>query len=288
VLLVNAVTIVTFAQQQQDDDDVDDDVDTAVVSLLEKLQEQHNAIADPSLALPEIETIFFSSSSAASQQSSPSPTIAAASSSIPTFNTEAVSDSSVTSAVAADPLFFPPTSSNNVCLDPSEIEVSIYITPDAYPSEISWTLTNLCDSISTSGGPYSINDGRLPQVFQQCIPNDTYEFSIYDTNNDGICCDYGTGRYSIGVNGVEVHSGNGKYGSSDTVIIGSGCANTEEKEEVPTMDPTVATTTTATATTQAPTSSTSSLSSIEETSSSTHVPVDEQQEHLWLYYILTT
>jgi hypothetical protein len=272
VLLVNAVTTVTFAQQQQDDDD---DVDTAVASLLEKFQEQHNAVVDPSLALPEIETIFFSSSS--QQQSSPSPTLAAASSSIPTVSTEAVNDSTVTSAIVADPLLVPPTS-RNICADPNEIEVSIYITPDAYPSEISWTLTNLCDSISTSGGPYSTNDGRLPQVFTQCIPNDTYEFSIYDSSADGICCTYGNGRYSIGVNGVEVHSGDGKYGSSDTVIIGSGCANTEDeevREEMPTLSPTAATTT---ATATAPTTSaTSSLSSTEETSSSTPAPVDKQQ-----------
>lgn len=240
LLFLNAVT--TVAAQQQDDD-----VDTAVASLLEKLQEQHVAVADP-LASPEIETIFFSSSS--SQNTSPTAT------SSMLFTTPPTDIATSSAVAAADPLF---SSQNKSCQDPNEMEVIILINSDNYPTEITWTLTNLCDSISTSGGPYSsISDhGR---VFQQCIPKDQYEFIIFDANNDGICCVYGNGSYSIVVNGVEVHSGNGEYGSNDTAIIGGSCAdnNNDMEEEMPTMSPTAKDTIT-----EAPTT-TSSLSSIEE------------------------
>ena len=75
LLLLDAKTTVTFAQRQDHDDD---DTANAVASPLseKKLQEQHDEVADPSLALPppEIETILFSTSSMERQSPPPSPT----------------------------------------------------------------------------------------------------------------------------------------------------------------------------------------------------------------------
>eukprot|EP00957_Ditylum_brightwellii_P170629 12987975-Ditylum_brightwellii.AAC.1 len=56
--------------------------------------------------------------------------------------------------------------------------------------------------------------------YEDCVPKDMcYVFTIKDEYGDGICCDYGTGSYSLLYDGVEVASG-GDFGSMATHLIG--------------------------------------------------------------------
>ena len=110
--------------------------------------------------------------------------------------------------------------------------ITIDITTDNYPTETSWQLINQSGVVVAS-----INSGDLTQAnssysWSICPSStDCYDFIIYDTYGDGICCSYGNGSYSVSYNGNVVASG-GSFGTSETnSSIGScivpivGCMN---------------------------------------------------------------
>jgi PKD repeat protein len=98
--------------------------------------------------------------------------------------------------------------------------LEIVIVPDNYPTEISW---NLVDENGVTLG----SGGSTGATF--CIADNCHLFTINDSYGDGICCAYGTGSYTIYLNGVQVATG-GNYGTGETVNIncppGSDCNNT--------------------------------------------------------------
>ena len=83
----------------------------------------------------------------------------------------------------------------------------------------------------------SINAGDLTQsgttyTWNICPSStDCYDFIIYDTYGDGICCSWGNGSYSVSYNGTVVASGGSFTFSETTSSIGScitsvvGCMN---------------------------------------------------------------
>jgi hypothetical protein len=112
---------------------------------------------------------------------------------------------------------------NPLCGVCQEDEILIEIMPDDYPLEITWALTSSGTSyIVAFGGPLDAYN-TLYQYYYCADPDSCYDFYIFDTEEDGICCDYGMGYYRIYLNGALVDSG-GQYLAADTVVeIGSGC-----------------------------------------------------------------
>ncbi|UCE66688.1 MAG: hypothetical protein JSU85_01330 [Candidatus Zixiibacteriota bacterium] len=107
------------------------------------------------------------------------------------------------------------------CLD---YVITIEIMPDDYPSEITWGLF-------AGGTGYGVAYGGLDayntlyQYYYCAAPDSCYDFYIFDSEGDGICCGYGIGYYRIYLNGALVDSG-GQYGVADTVAgIGDGCGS---------------------------------------------------------------
>jgi len=94
---------------------------------------------------------------------------------------------------------------------PQEVEVIISITPDDYPTEISWDFKD-------SNGNLITNGDSLGATF--CVlDSNCYNFTIYDSYGDGLCCTFGQGSYFVSYNGQAVASG-GQYTSSETTLIG--------------------------------------------------------------------
>lgn len=89
--------------------------------------------------------------------------------------------------------------------------VTLNIILDNYPSETTWSITNSSNSVLYSGGPYSTQGGSVTQAF--CLENGCYNFNIYDSWGDGICCAYGQGSYTLVHNGNILAEG-GQFGSS--------------------------------------------------------------------------
>ena len=87
---------------------------------------------------------------------------------------------------------------------------------DDYGSETSWTLKRLGQTLY-EGGPYEDGtDGEVVTV-DFCLEEGCYQFRISDSYEDGICCDYGEGSWTItDPNGTVVDTG-GEFGASEQI-----------------------------------------------------------------------
>jgi hypothetical protein len=102
-------------------------------------------------------------------------------------------------------------------------DVVVSINLDNYPEETSWNITNSSGAVVASGGTYgSLPDGSNVTV-NECLTDGCYDFTIFDSFGDGICCGFGLGDYTVTVGGAIVASG-GSFGSSETTnfCIGGG------------------------------------------------------------------
>jgi len=92
-------------------------------------------------------------------------------------------------------------------------DVTLNLATDKYGSETSWELKNAGGSVLYSGSGY--ND--YSDYTQALVLSDgDYEFIIYDSYGDGICCSYGNGSYTLtDGNNSQIVSG-GEFSSSET------------------------------------------------------------------------
>ena len=77
--------------------------------------------------------------------------------------------------------------------------VTLTLQLDEYGSETEWQLTNSAGTIVYEGGPYN-DTTTLPAVITKVfnLPNDEcYTFKIFDSADDGICCENGIGFYNL-------------------------------------------------------------------------------------------
>ncbi|MFC6269528.1 M43 family zinc metalloprotease [Frigoriflavimonas asaccharolytica] len=101
---------------------------------------------------------------------------------------------------------------------------------DVYGSETTWDLKNSAGATLFTGGPYT-NASSQPLITQTWnLPsNDCYTFTIYDSEDDGICCDYGSGYFSLkSVDGTSTIYEGGSFGSQDVVRFKTSTLSTAE------------------------------------------------------------
>ncbi|NNF34899.1 MAG: T9SS type A sorting domain-containing protein [Saprospiraceae bacterium] len=99
------------------------------------------------------------------------------------------------------------------CLDNG---VTLTIVLDNYPEETTWQVVS-GGNVIDSGGPYgSFPDGSTV-VENICLIDGCFDFIIYDSYGDGLCCQYGSGSYTLtdDSDGSTLASG-GAFGSSET------------------------------------------------------------------------
>ncbi|MFH1320786.1 MAG: T9SS type A sorting domain-containing protein [Bacteroidota bacterium] len=75
--------------------------------------------------------------------------------------------------------------------------VTLTLTLDDYGSENTWEILDSNSTVLYSGGPYS--DGVDGTVITEefCLNNGCYDFTIYDSYGDGMCCQEGNGSYLV-------------------------------------------------------------------------------------------
>lgn len=99
--------------------------------------------------------------------------------------------------------------------------VTLTIILDNYPGETTWSITS--GSLTyASGGPYSGAGSTVVEVI--CLDDGCYDFNIFDSYGDGICCGYGNGSYVLeNASGGTLASG-GNFTSSETTnfCVGGG------------------------------------------------------------------
>ncbi|MDF1694261.1 MAG: M43 family zinc metalloprotease [Saprospiraceae bacterium] len=105
--------------------------------------------------------------------------------------------------------------------------VTITLNFDNYPEETSWQITNGGGSVVASGGTYAGQADGSTLVIEECLVDGCYDFTIFDSYGDGICCAYGNGSYDVSDGSTSVASG-GSFASSETTnfCVGGGTTPT--------------------------------------------------------------
>jgi hypothetical protein len=110
-----------------------------------------------------------------------------------------------------------------------ESEVVVTINTDDFGSETSWELTDPNGQVigSAQMGDLASNTTYTTTT---CVPcsDEEYTFTIFDSFDDGICCAFGQGSYTVTVDGQEVASG-GEFDELETTSFSvAGCEPVEE------------------------------------------------------------
>ena len=95
-------------------------------------------------------------------------------------------------------------------------DVTVTINLDNYPEETTWEITDAGGSVVASGGPYGSQPDGSTVSSDWCLVDGCYDFTIFDSYGDGICCAYGNGSYSVTDGGGNVLASGGTFGSSET------------------------------------------------------------------------
>lgn len=83
-----------------------------------------------------------------------------------------------------------------LCFD-SKVPLKVVIKTDSFGSETSWNLTNSAGRSIMSVEKFSYQKNELYTHFDCVEKSDCYQFTIFDSFNDGICCEYGQGFFQL-------------------------------------------------------------------------------------------
>ena len=115
------------------------------------------------------------------------------------------------------------TDADNGC-PPGEMPLKIDVLTDNYPTETSWYLTNTCTGTEERSSPpqtYKEDNESFQSSF--CVPSSNrYKFEIKDVFNDGVCCKFGEGSFTVTYGNVVVESG-GDFGANQVSEFGGSC-----------------------------------------------------------------
>ncbi|HYC85388.1 MAG TPA: GEVED domain-containing protein, partial [Chryseosolibacter sp.] len=76
-------------------------------------------------------------------------------------------------------------------------DVTLTLKLDQYPAETTWSIKNSSGTTVASGGPYGSSAAGTTVISTKCLVAGCYTFTINDSYNDGICCTYGNGSYTL-------------------------------------------------------------------------------------------
>ena len=94
-------------------------------------------------------------------------------------------------------------------------DVTLTLILDNYPEETDWEIADASGNVVASGGPYGSQPDGSTVVETACLSTGCYDFTIFDSYGDGICCAYGSGSYVLEDAGGAMASG-GSFGFSET------------------------------------------------------------------------
>jgi len=100
------------------------------------------------------------------------------------------------------------SSSSSFTVVNADTYVTLRLTTDSYGAETTWQLTQNGGGVVATGGPYP-NSVTTFVEREICVQSGLcYTFTINDSENDGICCQYGNGSYSLGhADGISIYTG---------------------------------------------------------------------------------
>lgn len=98
-----------------------------------------------------------------------------------------------------------------------------HLMTDSYAKETEWSLVD-CHGAKEAGHSAGYYNSSTYYLDQFCVPVETsYVLTIKDTEEDGICCDYGEGWYEAHYGGEKI-GGGGKFLSNESWTFGGNCS----------------------------------------------------------------
>jgi hypothetical protein len=97
-----------------------------------------------------------------------------------------------------------------------EAKVTLKLQFDLYPGETFWDVKDATGKVWAAGGPYNGYAVSSSTRVEICLPYGCYNLNLYDSYNDGMCCNHGAGGYQLlDANSVVLASG-GAFGNIKT------------------------------------------------------------------------
>jgi len=110
-----------------------------------------------------------------------------------------------------------PTPTVSLKCSSSQFMLRINVKTDDFPTEINWIVEDVNGQILMQNPDYV--SGQTIYAAEKCFAQTfNYNFTIYDTANDGLCCSYGSGWYSIYMDQLLVKVG-GEFKESESTIL---------------------------------------------------------------------
>lgn len=106
-----------------------------------------------------------------------------------------------------------------------DVDYRLDVTYDDHPNETSWTLKSFTSGaiVAASGFDEVTESGVFLTQPVDLVPGDRYKLVIRDSDDDGMCCDFGEGSIALyaTVDGIDVliTSSNGTFGTSQTNVF---------------------------------------------------------------------
>lgn len=95
-------------------------------------------------------------------------------------------------------------------------QVILRLQLDTYSPETSWDIRNAQGTIVAEGGPYGKDVANQLLLDSLCLPEGCYTFKINDAYNDGICCDYGQGSYTLNDIDLNILAQGGEFTNTES------------------------------------------------------------------------
>lgn len=97
--------------------------------------------------------------------------------------------------------------------DFTSVSLTLVVLTDEYPEETSWELTDEAGNVVWNGGGYTSATTTYEEFI--CLPAGCYNLTVFDQYGDGMCCEYGTGAFTLFAGG-EVLATGGQFASSSS------------------------------------------------------------------------
>lgn len=102
---------------------------------------------------------------------------------------------------------------------------------DNFPEQTTWEFRNSAGTILYSDPTY-VNGPDNLQTYTynfDVTANECYTFEIFDSSNNGVCCVFGSGGYTLEtLEGATVSSSDGTYGSGTSIFMGNDVLSVDD------------------------------------------------------------
>ncbi len=101
-------------------------------------------------------------------------------------------------------------------------QVTLELLTDNWAEETSWEFREIGGAVIDTGNYNQSDDNTTFIETFEVAPDNCYEFEIFDSYGDGICCEFGEGFYSLTTDSGDVIGGGGEFSSSEITEISIG------------------------------------------------------------------